>query len=809
MNETASLYRQYELWAKRLAVSVFFIALLALGGWQFHIGLLKRVLPDTAAMNPVTALLFLCCSVSFLLLFPPRPGRAKKMNAFILAGLVLTVALLKIAFLLLDMDIHIDRMLFSAQLNEEPLPNRMAPNTAFSFLLSGLALLALHYETSNGKMPAQYLALAIALLSLMSLLGYFYQAHTFYGMNDYVPMALLSGVCFLFFSAALLLAHPGKGVMREFSTPYAGSIVARRLVPVAILVPAVLGLLRLVGHWRNFYSIESGTVLLMLAIIIIFIGVIRYNAVLLNRRDAARRTAEDQLLEMNAELEKRVEQKTKDALASERRYRLLIENNEEGISLSDAQLRPFYRSPSADRLTGWSIEERQHMNAMDQIHPEDAANFRKVMDEMLAHPGKPYDLSFRTLHKNGKYIWLEGTVVNMLHEESLKAVVTTLRDVSQRKKTEVKLLKSFREVMDYKYALDESAIVSITDQQGIIRHVNDNFCWVSQYSHVELIGQNHRIVNSGYHPKALMQDLWTTIMNGKIWQGELRNKAKNGTYYWVDTTIVPFLDDEGKPYQYVAISADLTQRKKAEEDLRLLNEELDIRVRQRTEELEAFSYSVSHDLRAPLRAINGYAKMLEEDYGSTLDAEGQRLLSVVQNNARRMGVLIDDLLAFSRLGRKPLKLSAVNMNDLMSGVLYELNRTTPNHASIICDNLYPAMVDQAMMTQVLVNLLSNAVKYSSRSEHPQVHISSEKKDGMIIYTVRDNGVGFEMEYADKLFKVFQRLHSSDDFEGTGVGLAIVARIIDKHGGKVWAESMPGEGASFHFSLPDQASIQTT
>lgn len=282
----------------------------------------------------------------------------------------------------------------------------------------------------------------------------------------------------------------------------------------------------------------------------------------------------------------------------------------------------------------------------------------------------------------------------------------------------------------------------------------------------------------------------------------MKNRAKDGTHYWVDTTIVPFLGEQGKPYQYVAIRADITQRKQAEEEIMILNEELEKRVRERTEEMESFSYSVSHDLRAPLRAINGYANILEEDYNDRLDEEGKRLLKEVQQNARKMGVLIDDLLAFSRLGRKEIERSAIDMNRLAKQAIKETELASRHHASIKLWPLLPAKGDPALLQNVLNNLVSNAIKYSGKNEKPFIEIRSKRGNGELIYSVKDNGVGFDMQYEGKLFGLFQRLHSADEFPGTGVGLAMAKRIISKHKGRIWAQGKLNEGATFYFSLPD-------
>jgi signal transduction histidine kinase len=236
--------------------------------------------------------------------------------------------------------------------------------------------------------------------------------------------------------------------------------------------------------------------------------------------------------------------------------------------------------------------------------------------------------------------------------------------------------------------------------------------------------------------------------------------------------------------------------------------ELEATVRKRTEalevantELESFSYSVSHDLRAPLRAVDGYARMLEEDYAARLDDEGRRLLSVVRQSSQRMGRLIDDLLAFARLGKQEPSKQLVDMAELATEVVNELR--DGSSASVQLAELPRARADRALMRQVWLNLVGNALKYSAKRNDARIEIGGRREAGHNLYWIRDNGAGFDMRYADKLFGVFQRLHRSDEFDGTGVGLAIVQRVVVRHGGRVWAEGKPGDGACFHFSLPQE------
>jgi light-regulated signal transduction histidine kinase (bacteriophytochrome) len=308
------------------------------------------------------------------------------------------------------------------------------------------------------------------------------------------------------------------------------------------------------------------------------------------------------------------------------------------------------------------------------------------------------------------------------------------------------------------------------------------------------------------------------INEGKPYDLELEIITTNGEHKLIRTTGNPELVN-GKVVKVTGIFQDITELKKTEAEIKKLNDELEQRVKDRTaellvanQELESFSYSVSHDLRAPIRAIDGFSQIISDEYSQDVNPEVLRYLEIVRANTRNMGTLVDDLLAFSRLGRQSVERQTVNAKRLVNEVVDEIRMANPNRkVEFVIGPLPDCQADINLLKQVFVNLISNAVKFTRKCENARVEIGAElqslpnnnkevEKFTKYCYYVRDNGIGFNMKYYDKLFGVFQRLHKTEDYEGTGVGLAIVKRVIEKHGGKVWAESQLNQGTTFYFVL---------
>lgn len=389
----------------------------------------------------------------------------------------------------------------------------------------------------------------------------------------------------------------------------------------------------------------------------------------------------------------------------------------------------------------------------------------------------------------------------------VKSVLSSATDITEQ--------KSFHEILrrseeKFRHIFENSALgKSMTGMDGSMM-VNRAFCKMVGYSEEELTNTSWQKIT---HKDDIEESerVVRSLLNGekRTASYEKRYIRKNGDIVWaeVNTTLMP--GKEEVPGFFITSVNDITWRKAAADEIKKLNAELESRVIERTaqleeanRELEAFSYSVSHDLRAPLRAIHSFTKILVQDYGEALDDEGRRICGIIESGSVHMGQLIDDLLHFSRVGRTDIHYSDIDLKVMTESVFNELIVNTADD-NITCrvGNLPHVKGDTALIKQVVTNLLTNAIKYSSGKREREIEVCFEKEKDVYIFSVKDNGVGFDMQYVNKLFGVFQRLHSSREFEGNGVGLAIVKRIVERHGGSVWAEGETGRGATFYFTLP--------
>jgi PAS domain S-box-containing protein len=382
-----------------------------------------------------------------------------------------------------------------------------------------------------------------------------------------------------------------------------------------------------------------------------------------------------------------------------------------------------------------------------------------------------------------------------------------------RRRVEQQLLESQdslrREVAE---RTQQASLLNLTHDTIFVRDMNDIITYWNRGA-AELFGwtedqavgkHSHQLLQTGF--PLPMDEVREELLRTGRWEGELQKTKADGSRVFVASRWSLRQDEQGRPVAILETNNDISDRKHREEEIRKLNQELEKKtadLEASNKELEAFAYSVSHDLRAPLRHMVGYTELLQKNISSTLDEKSLRYMKTILESAKRMGTLIDDLLAFSRIGRAETRQRPVNMEELVKEVLLDVQRETEGRDITWTIGALPdAFGDRPMLRLALVNLIANAVKFTRTRPRAEIEISSmEKQKDAVVVFVRDNGVGFDMKYAHKLFGVFQRLHQAGTFEGTGIGLATVQRIIHRHGGRVWAEGVVDGGATFFFSLP--------
>jgi PAS domain S-box-containing protein len=484
------------------------------------------------------------------------------------------------------------------------------------------------------------------------------------------------------------------------------------------------------------------------------------------------------------------------------------------VAITDVRGTITYVNDKFCQISGYSREEllgNNHRIINSGYHPKEF--FTNMYRQISA--GNVLRAEIKNRRKDGTYYWVDTVIVPSLgHEGKPERYVAIRTDITERKETE--------EALEFqKYALDQSSIVAITDVKGTITYVNDKFCQISGYSREELLGNNHRIINSGYHPKEFFTNMYRQISKGKVWRAEIKNRRKDGSYYWVDTVIVPSLGNEGRPERYVAIRTDITERKEAEEALKISQTELrrtqadllrhstnlEQLVTERTAklqdtvaELEAFSYSIAHDMRAPLRSMTGFCNLLVEDYNERLDDIGRDYIRRIHTAASRMDRLIVDVLNYSKVVREEASLHPVDAQKLIHEIINSYPVFKETGAKVDVQGEFPQVLgNEAMLTQVFSNLLGNAVKFVARGVTPHVKVWTESaSDQKVRIYIQDNGIGIPADQHERIFGIFQRVEKS--YEGTGIGLAIVQKAANRMGGSVGLKSEQGLGSTFWVEL---------
>ena len=509
-----------------------------------------------------------------------------------------------------------------------------------------------------------------------------------------------------------------------------------------------------------------------------------------------------QIQEVNNQLQKELDARKQAEQAlreSEERFRAVAESATDAIVAADKSGHITYFNQGAERIFGYAARDvisRPLTLLMPQrfhdAHRQGLARFLTTGEARVV--GRTVELVGQ--RKDGTEFPLELSLA------SWKARGDTfftgiLRDITERKRAE-ELLRASEERFHLMVKHVEDYAIFMLDAEGRVATWNAGAERIKGYRADEIIGRHFACF---YTPDDVRAGKPERLLQEAVSQGRCEDEGwrvrKDGSAFWANAVITALRDPHGTLLGFTKVTRDITERTRLEQEI----QQHSVALEAANKELDAFSYSVAHDLRAPLRAIDGFSRVLLEEHAPTLPPEAQHYLNAVRRNSQRMGLLIDDLLAFSRLSRQPLNKQLVRPADLVRQCVDELRAEQQGRrVEIAIGDLPACQADPALLKHVWMNLMSNALKYTRKQEVAVIEVGSREQAGACVYFVKDNGVGIDMQYADKLFGVFQRLHRPEDYEGTGVGLAIVQRVIHRHGGRVWAEAAVNQGATFYFTF---------
>jgi PAS domain S-box-containing protein len=476
--------------------------------------------------------------------------------------------------------------------------------------------------------------------------------------------------------------------------------------------------------------------------------------------------------------------------STEQKFRQMAENIHEVFWMSSADLSEvLYISPAYQQIWGRNCESlyTNPKSFLEAIHPEDR---ERVIANLQQNIKTEFDIEYRIIWQDGtvRWIWDRSVpIYNQVGEVYRRAGIA--QDISDRKQAEQKIRFQSRLLN----AVEQAVIA--TDLEGNIIYWNHYAEVLYGWSAAEVMGRLVVDVVPAASTKEQAAKLMSRLQVGESWSGEFLVQRRDGTTFPAMVFDSPIYNEQGSLIGIVGVSVDITERKRAEEELQRSNAEL-----------QQFAYVASHDLQEPLRMVSSYTQLLAECYQGQLDAQADKFIAFATEGATRMQQLLEDLLDYSRVSRRPQPFEPINCTTILKDVLTDLAVTMQESSAVVtADSLPTVLGDRTQLRQLLQNLISNAIKFR-REEPPLVHISAEPQEDFWLFTVRDNGIGIDPQFAERIFVLFQRLHSRQEYPGTGIGLAICKKIVERHAGRIWVESHLGEGSTFYFTLPRQAQL---
>ena len=796
MVETRLRDRQLVVSLKRVSITCAglccLIGLAVLAGLIFKTDPFKGLLPGQATMKPNTALCFVFSGWSVFLLHRKEPNHLSytgiALSLFVFAAGVVTLAEYFGNFRIYEIPyfVQIDKTGKLATL-------RMSASSALCFLLSGLTLVLFHFRRSLRL--AQTLSLISTAVALLAIVGYVYGVSFLYTVGPYSTIAFHTAIAFILLSVSILFSRPDQGIVSIFSSADPGGLMARVLIPATVLVPILIGWAGLMAQKAGWFDSSFGLSLTASITIIIFSILIWNNAQAAHRLDTKRATAEDEIHKAYAQLEERVKDRTAALLESEDRFSTIFHSSPTGIAItrvSDGKL--IDANDSFAEMIGYDQREVLDHTSIELgiwKNPED----RKRILEKTIREKSVVNEEFEFRKKSGEegHAFFSGRMIQI---HSQPCILWVLSDITAYRLANQKIRLIIETAPDAFISMDSNG--NIIDWNPAAESI---FGWKQN----EIIGKKLAetiipVQHREAHKRGLAHFLATgegPVLNRSI---EITALRVDGAEFPVELSISALRTESG--YVFNALIRDISERKKSE----LLLEKQATELARSNAELEQFAYIASHDLQEPLRMVTSFLELLEERYKNELDSKATSYIHFAVDGAARMRSLIQDLLSYSRIGKKESLFKTFPSQLALEEALKNLQTSiTETNTTITFENLPVIRGDVSQLTQLFQNLIGNAIKFHS-DRPPVVSISAEKNGKEFLFKIKDNGIGIDAEFAERIFLPFQRLHTREQYPGTGIGLAICRKIVTRHGGRIWVESMPGKSTTFSFTLPAEGDV---
>jgi len=783
-----------------------FIGALALMGWLLHVPALTQVLPAWSAMRVSTALSFVLCGLALAVLTRRDVVPRARHAALGAALLILCIGLWALVECLAGATPSIDRALAALLRRADAYPGRVSPVAALNVALGGLSLFGLGFGGTLGLL-SRVSAVSITLSALLGLIVYAYGDAALHAVAPLSSMAAPTALGFLSLGLGVLCAWAERGPLAVLLGRGLGSVLARRALPLAIGLPLLAGWLTLMGDRLGLFGVDFAMGLVALINGLIFTIVIFAGGLWLNRIDAQRASSE-------ARLEH-----------SERHFRALAESLPQLVWTCEGPGPCDYLSPQWVEYTGQPEVEQLGTRWLEQIHPDDRSRTAAAWNQ-AAERGGTFDTEFRIRRHDGAYRWFKTRATPLLSGEKIvkwfgsntdiqdlrdaRAVLEQLnqdleRRVEERTQALWNALERLRltaealranEALLREFVKHAPAAIAMLDHE--LRYLQASDRWILDYrlDPDHLIGRSHYEVFPDI--PARWRELHQRVLGGAIEKcDEDPFPRSDGRVEWLQWEGRPWRRGDGSIGGLVFFTQVITERKQMELALREQRLELE----RSNQDLEQFAYVASHDLQEPLRAVAGCGQILERRYAGKLEPAAMELIHHMVEGAARMQALILDLLAFSRVGARGHELVPTDSAQALSRAMKLLEGAIDeSRAQLAIGELPRVRGDAEQIGQLFQNLVGNAIKYRG-SQPIRIAIGARPFGSEHEFWVQDNGIGIEPQYFEKIFVLFQRLHTREEYPGTGIGLAICKRIVERHGGRIWVESELGRGTTFHFTLP--------